>query len=92
MWLNQHGYSAVAVLGASVSPTQIDLISTLHPDEVVLALDNDEAGKKGMDKASIDMGNRFMLSYLKLPKQYKDVQEISNINVLNKVISNKSIW
>jgi hypothetical protein len=29
---------------------------------------------------------------LKLPKQYKDVQEISNISVLNKVISNKSIW
>ena len=92
MWLNQHGYSAVAVLGASVSPTQINLIGTLHPNEVVLALDNDEAGKKGMNKATIAMSNRFMLSYLKLPKQYKDVQEISNINVLNKVINNKSIW
>ena len=92
MWLNQHGYSAVAVLGASVSPTQINLIGTLHPNEVVLALDNDDAGKKGMNKATIAMSNRFMLSYLKLPKQYKDVQEISNINVLNKVINNKSIW
>ena len=88
MWLNQNGFSAVAVLGASISPTQMNLISSLHPDEVVLSLDNDDAGRKGMEKATIDMSERFMLSYLQLPKKYKDVQEIQDITVLNKVMTN----
>ena len=88
MWLQQNGYSAVAILGASISPTQMDLISSLHPDEVVLALDNDEAGQKGISKATVDMSKRFMLSYLQLPKKYKDVQEIQDIKVLNNVITN----
>ena len=29
------------------------------------------------------MHDRFMLSYIKLPNQYKDVQEINNIETLN---------
>ena len=92
MWLNQHGYSSVAVLGASVSRQQADLISSLKPSEVVLALDNDEAGKKGTAKATIDMHDRFLLSYLKLPKGYKDVQEIYNVETLHKVMQNTAPW
>lgn len=92
MWLNQFGYSSVAVLGARVSKTQLDLISSLHPQEVVLALDNDDAGKKGTHKATLDMEGRFLISYLVLPKNYKDVQEISNIDTLHKVMKNKTIF
>ena len=92
MWLDQHGYSSVAVLGASVSQTQINLIGTYNPSEVVLCLDADEAGRRGIRKATIDMNNRFMLSYIKFPKRYKDFQEIRNSNELFKVIQNKSIW
>ena len=92
MWLDQHGYPSVAVLGASVSKAQIDLISTLHPTEVVLSLDNDSAGKAGISKATIDMSGRFLLSYLRLPNQYKDVQDIRNRVQLNNVIKNKALW
>ena len=92
MWLNQHGYSSVAVLGASVSHLQVELISSLKPSEVVLALDNDEAGKKGTAKATLDMHQRFLLSYLKLPKGYKDVQEIYNTETLHKLMQNKAPW
>ena len=92
MWLNQHGYSSLAILGASISKNQVDLISSLRPSEVVLSLDNDEAGRKGIDKATVDMNNRFLLSYLRLPKNYKDVQEIRNKDTLHKVIKNTTIF
>ena len=92
MWLNQHGYSSVAVLGASISKNQINLLSKLNPSEVVLALDNDEAGARGIEKATVDMKDRFLLSYLTLPDNYKDVQEIYNPQTLRNVMLNKTIF
>jgi len=92
MWLDQHNYPSVAVLGASVSKAQIDLISTLHPTEVVLSLDSDEAGQRGIAKATIDMNNRFLLSYLELPIGCKDVQEIRNAQQLAEVLNQKALW
>lgn len=92
MWLSQYGYAGVAILGSSISASQINLISSLNPTEVVLCLDNDEAGQNGISKATLDMNNRFMLSYVKLPKGYKDVQEIKRIDQLSKVIQNRTLW
>jgi len=89
MWLSQQGYSAVALLGASLSKKQIELLSTLHTKEIVLALDNDEAGKKGMEKATLDMGSRFLISYLNIPKKYKDLQEITDLDILHSVLTSK---
>ena len=92
MWLQQHGYPSLAILGASVSKKQIELIRELRPSEMVLALDNDEAGQRGTNKATRDMKNKFMISYLKLPKNYKDIQEIRNKETLHKVIQNTKIF
>ena len=92
LWLNQNGYPTVAVLGASISKTQINLIGTLRPSEVVLSLDNDNAGRTGINKATVDMADKFLLSYLNLPTGYKDVQEIQDIKQLNKVIENRTLW
>ena len=92
MWLHQHGYSSVAILGASVSKKQLDLLSSLNPSEVVLSLDNDTAGQKGISKATLDMKDRFLLSYLRLPKKYKDVQEIRDKETLSKVIQNITLF
>ena len=89
MWLSQQGYSAVALLGASLSKKQIELLSALRATELVLALDNDEAGKKGMEKATLDMGNRFLISYLNIPKKYKDLQEITDLDILHSVLTSK---
>ena len=92
MWLHQYGYPSVAILGASISRKQLELISSLNPSEVVLSLDNDTAGAKGMSKATFDMKDRFLLSYLRLPKKYKDVQEIRNKDVLDRVMTNTTIF
>ena len=92
MWLDQHGYPSVAVLGAIISPAQINLLGTYNSNEIVLCLDNDDAGKKGIAKATIDMGNRFMLSYVEFPTNRKDFQEIRDPKDLENVINNRSIW
>jgi len=89
MWLSQYGYPAVAILGATISRRQIELLSVLGPHEIVLALDNDDAGSRGKEKASFDMGNRFLISYLNIPKKYKDLQEITDINTLHTVLNSK---
>ena len=92
MWLDQHGYPSVAILGASISPSQINLLGTYNPNEIVLCLDNDDAGKKGIAKATVDMRNRFMLSYVDFPDNRKDFQEIREVKELDKIINNRSIW
>ena len=92
MWLDQHGYSSVGILGAIISKAQVDLVSSLRPTEVVLCLDNDEAGKRGIKKATVDMVDKFMLSYIDIPKENKDLQEIKNIKTLNKIIKNRTLW
>jgi len=92
IWLDQHGYTSAAILGATVSKSQADLISSLNPSELVLCLDNDEAGRKGIAKATLDMNERFMISYINLPDGYKDVQDIRSSTQLNKVLQNRNLW
>ena len=92
LWLRQHGYPAVAVLGARVSQEQIRLLNTLYPEEVVLCLDNDEAGQLGINKALLDMAQNYMVSYIVIPKGYKDVQDIHNSKVLKQILNDREYW
>ena len=43
MWLDQCGYASVALLGASMSKYQEELLVDLPTKEIVLCLDNDSA-------------------------------------------------
>ena len=92
IWLQQNGFPSVAILGAISSRTQEKLLSKLPVEELVLCLDNDEAGKKGKDRLMACMTKNFMVSYVKLPKEYKDVQDVREPKVLEKLIKNRDIW
>ena len=92
MWLNQHGYTSIALLGASFSYEQQNRLKALHPEEIVLCLDNDDAGQKAMSKISTCMKDSCMLSWIELPKQVKDVQEIRQQTLLKQVIDNRVFW
>ena len=92
MWLDQYNYPSVGILGAIISKFQGNLLGSLNPTEVVLALDNDEAGKKGISKATLDLNSKFMLSYIKLPQNIKDVQEIRNFQKLKKIMKTRTLW
>lgn len=45
--LYQHGYNACALMGANISSWQVEQLSKF--DRVYLALDNDEAGRRGVE-------------------------------------------
>ena len=92
MWLNQNGYTSVALLGASFSYTQQNRLKALHPEEIVLCLDNDDAGQKAMNKISTCMKDSCMLSWIELPEQVKDVQEIRQQTLLKRVIDSRVFW
>ena len=92
MWLWQHGIPSVAILGATMSEYQLNLLRALKVEEIVLCFDNDVAGQRAAGKATEMRSSSVLTSTIELPSMYKDVQEINNISVLNKVINNKSIW
>jgi len=78
VWLHQSGYTeAVALMGVYCSKDQRRALSTLG-SEVVLALDNDEAGREGMDRLVDQLRPRFNVMYSGLlASRKKDPQEHS---------------
>ena len=92
MWLNQLGYNAVAILGMSISRKQVDLVQELPSGEVVLCLDNDEAGQIGKEKALTYLGQSVKLTYIDIPSAYKDVQEIKDKHIVEELIQNRNYW
>ena len=92
MWLNQLGFSAVALLGMSMSAKQKDLILTLPTKEIILCLDNDEAGQRGKKRAFELLDNKIKVSHIDIPEEYKDVQDIKSYGILKNVIKNKRYW
>ena len=92
MWLNQNGYTSIALLGASFSYAQQERLKALKPEELVLCLDNDDTGQKAMNKISTCMKDSCMLSWIELPKEVKDVQEMRQQTLLKQVIENRTFW
>ena len=92
MWLDQHGCPSVALLGASLSKAQEELTLGLQTEELVLCLDNDEAGQIGFQKAMGCLSKSFVVSYVKLPKEYKDVQDVRNSDELLSIIDSRTIF
>jgi len=76
IWLHQNGYPAVALLGMSLSKKQEELLLGLPISEVVLCLDNDEAGKKGKQQALKKLQHKIATSFISLPDGAKDVQDL----------------
>ena len=92
MWLNQLGFPAVALLGMSMSAKQKDLILTLPTKEIILCLDNDEAGQRGKKRAFELLDNKIKVSHIDIPEAYKDVQDIKSYGILKNIIKNKRYW
>ena len=92
IWLNQNGFPAVSILGATISQVQEDLLLQLPTNEIVLCLDNDKAGEIGMQKALTSLAIRCKVSRVNLPGGYKDVQDIRNIELLQEVINSRTYW
>jgi DNA primase len=92
MWLDQMGYNSVALLGASISATQVQLLQDLPIGEIVLCLDSDEAGRIGTDRCLTKLSSTCRISYIELPEGNKDIQEISDKALIDQIISNRNYW
>jgi CHC2 zinc finger/DnaB-like helicase C terminal domain/Toprim-like len=71
--LEQAGYKAVSLPNAQYQPTPADKDLLLSAEYVVLAGDNDEAGRKAMGKLFREMRERTYL--LQWPGNYKDANQ-----------------
>lgn len=86
--LNQYGLSALAILGTrSWSDYKKDLILSLNPKKIILALDPDEAGEKATRRIYRDFKNFVKVTVLKLPKGKDPADlDIKDIIKLKKLI------
>ena len=75
-----------------MSRIQEELLVNLPTDELVICLDNDEAGKLGSERISTCISKRFVITYIQLPKEYKDVQDVRNIDELQHIIDTRTFW
>ena len=76
MWLNQHGYpGTVALLGSHASKKQVQLIKD-NTDEVLLFLDNDEAGRRGAHDLARELRSSVKVRFAKYPEEGTDPQEL----------------
>ena len=92
MWLDQHGYTSVALLGANASRVQQEKLLQLPTNEIVLCLDNDEAGSKATEKVLTTLSQRCIVSTVQIPKGYKDVQDIRDSQILHEALENRALW
>ena len=92
IWLDQHDYNSVAILGANMSTSQQEAVLKLPTDELVLCLDNDDAGRIGTDRIMSCISKRFVVSYIQLPNEYKDVQDIRDETLLKEIIKERTFW
>lgn len=82
IWLHQCGVtSAVALLGANCSETQMKIMARLG-SKVVLALDNDAAGYQAMIQLEEQLEKWFSVARVELPDEIKDVQDLSQEEVV----------
>lgn len=70
MW--QHGYPAVGIMQAAVSQTQIALIERMPFNNIVIATDNDVAGRDVVPKLANALGKTKHIYVMKYPSGVKD--------------------
>lgn len=79
IWCWQNGFSAYSLLGTALSAEQIDILRAGRFGEVVLGLDNDEAGREATAKITEQLTRAgWLLPQIKLidwPEGAKDAQD-----------------
>ena len=92
IWLDQHQFSSIALLGLNLSRFQEDLIKNMELSEIVLCLDNDPPGQQATDKIYRRLSKYFPTSIITIPPQFKDVQDIRDSETLKNIIANRSVF
>lgn len=95
--LHNHGITNTIALGwANVSKYQFFQIHR-YTNNIILMLDNDEAGQKSKDKIKIKYKDHANIKTINPPKEYKDIDEFFRLEKNEKYINSvidlfRSIW
>jgi len=90
IWLDQHGFPAVALFGVTITSHHINLLKSLpRLKEIILCLDTDERGTEMAKKALTQLEKRYIISVVNLPQGFKDVQEVKIPEVLKEAINSR---
>ncbi len=82
VWVQEAGWSCLAILGSSLSEAQARIVSHLKAKRVLLCFDNDPAGVIASQKAAALLKQNGCWVYrVKLPSRWKDIQEVPNDRV-----------
>lgn len=76
MWMAQAGLSAVGLLGSDLTDGQAQLLVE-NFITVILSLDNDKAGKEGMEMARKKLSGKVIVLKGVIPEDKKDVQDMT---------------
>ncbi len=85
MWLWQNGYSSAALIGAAATSSQVAQLKDFST--VVIALDNDDAGRIGAEKLHKSLKNSCVIQYAVYPNHAKDANDLVK-QELDEVFSN----
>lgn len=83
MYLWSQGIPSVATGTASISWEQLKLLKQSPTEELIIASDNDFAGRKFKNQLIDNLGGVFTLKYLEFPDGCKDVNDMSPKQVAN---------
>ncbi|WP_341479144.1 toprim domain-containing protein [Heliobacterium chlorum] len=78
----QAGQPAVALGGANLSRRQRELILQSSIEELIIATDNDQPGKRIAESIIRQLGGYVHLKCLQLPKSVKDVNDLTKVELL----------
>ena len=85
-WMIQNGFNnTLAILGSKISKDQIEILKSLGVAKINLFLDNDKAGKDGMEKAYNLMKRDFILYKVTYPEGKNDPQELTSFEIDNMI-------
>jgi len=74
----RHGFhNAVAVGNANLSKNQFYILKR-YTNNLYFVFDNDDAGKKGFEKAKLKYSNNANIQKIIIPKEFKDIDEYLN--------------
>jgi len=90
MWLDQNGFPSVALLGVFLSTRQKELIKNIGVNEIILCLDNDDAGMKATEYVNREMSQYCPVSRITLDG-VKDVQDVRDFNQLKQIINDRTV-
>ena len=90
MWLDQNGFPSVALLGVFLSTRQKKLIKNIGVNEIILCLDNDDAGMKATEYVNREMRQYCPVSRITL-EGVKDVQDVRDSIQLTQILNDRTV-